>query len=181
MAQKEFKMRWLIYFFLIIGFITPVSYAESLYVLPYPSFMPGSPFHKVNLIKEEILKYWYFGNFGQFIYNLKQSDKYIVEAKTLFEYKQYLLGHQALKKSDGFFSMAPFYLERAKQEGKNIDQKKEFFSQSATKHIEVLIRMQSVVPQHFAWKPEKDNPTDLALWEAIQHSISIRDRLMKNE
>ena len=66
-------------------------FAESQYVLPYPSAMPGSFLYKLNLVQEEILRYWYFGDFGQFKYNLGLSDKYLVEAKTLFEYKQYLL------------------------------------------------------------------------------------------
>mgnify|MGYP001608189261 CR=1 FL=1 len=72
--------------------------------------------------------------------------------------------------------MAPFYLEKAKQEGKNTDQKNELFKQAALKHIEVLTSMQSVVPQHFVWEPEKDSPTDLSLRESIQNSISIRSK-----
>lgn len=150
------------------------------YVLPYPSFMPGSKFYSVHQIWEKIIQYWYFGNFSQFKYNLSQSDKYLVEAKTLFEYKQYLLGYQALKKSDNLFSMVPFYLQRAKQEGKNIDQKQEVFKQAALKHIEVLTKMQSIVPEHFVWKPEKDSSTNLFLREAIQNSISIRNKWIKS-
>ena len=69
--------------FLILA--TSFSFAESDYVLPYPSSMPGSKFYQIRLIWDEVKKYWYFGSFGQFEYNLKQSDKYLVEAKTLFE------------------------------------------------------------------------------------------------
>ena len=144
------------------------------YVLPYPSFMPGSKFYSVHQIWEKISRYWHFGNLAQFKYNLSQADKYLVEAKTLLEYKQYLLGYQALKKSDIFFSMAPFYLQKAKQEGKNIDEKKRLLDQAALKHIEVLTSIQSVVPEHFVWKPEKDGPTNLSLQESIQNSILIR-------
>ena len=60
------------------------AFAESPYVLPYPSAMPGSIFYKLNLIQDELLRFWYFGDFGQFKYNLAQSDKYLVEAINLF-------------------------------------------------------------------------------------------------
>src|SRR3989344_581593 len=57
------------------------SLAQSSYVLPYPPPMPGSFLYKIRLLSEQIQQYWYFGNFGQFSYNLKQSDKYLVQAK----------------------------------------------------------------------------------------------------
>ncbi len=164
--------------FVTILFLFPKTYvyAKSAYVLPYPSSMPGSSLYKVHLVWEEISRYWYFGNFSQFKYNLSQADKYLVESKTLFEYKQYLLGYQALKKSDRFFSTAPLYLQKAKQEGKNTDQKKKVLDQAALKHIEVLTSIQSIVPEHFVWEPEKDSPTELSLQESIQNSISTRSK-----
>src|SRR3990167_6873899 len=88
---------------LCFAFIAPKIYAQSSYVLPYPGEMPGNKVYKLNLIKEKLEKYFYFGNFSQFNYNLKYADKYLVEAKTLFEYKQFLLGDSALKKSDSYF------------------------------------------------------------------------------
>ena len=72
--------------FIITLFLFMVSarlvYAESDYVLPYPASMPGSKFYILQEIKNNLMKYWYFGNFGQFTYNLNQADKFIVEAKT---------------------------------------------------------------------------------------------------
>ena len=76
-------------FFIIL--IPSSVYAQSSYVLPYPSQMPGGLYYKIHLIYENVSKYWYFGDFGRFDYNLKQSDKYLVETKTLFEYKQILV------------------------------------------------------------------------------------------
>lgn len=167
--------------FITILFLFPKTYvyAESTHVLPYPSFMPGSSLYKVHLVWEKISRYWHFGNFSQFKYNLSQADKYLVESKILFEYKQYLLGYQALKKSDRFFSMIPFYLKKAEQEGKDVNQKQEIFRQAAFRHIEILKEIQSGVPEHFVWEPEKDSPTDLFLRESIQNSISIRYKLMQ--
>lgn len=125
------------------------------------------------------MQYWYFGDFSQFKYNLEESDRYLVEAKILFEYKQYLLGYQALKKSDNFFSKAPPFRHKAKQEGKNTDEKQEILNQAALKHIEVLENLQVLVPERFVWEPEKDSPTDLLLQASINNSISIRNKWLK--
>lgn len=171
-------MRWLSYMLLIFVFIVPVSYAESSYVLPYPSFMPGSPFYKLNLIKEEILKYWYFGNFAQFEYNLKQSDKYLIEAKTLFAYKQYLLGYQALKNSDRYFQRTLPYLLRAKNEGKDIIKKQNELKAAALKHIEMLGLIKQQIPRQFVWRPEKSPPTTLNLHDEIENSIKARKQVL---
>ncbi|MCL4418206.1 MAG: hypothetical protein M1365_16230 [Actinobacteria bacterium] len=117
-------MRSHIFVLLVVVFITfiPLSTkasAQSSYVLPYPSAMPGSSSYKIHQLYESIIKYWYFGNLGQFKYNLKQSDKYLVEAKTLFEYNQYLLASKALTKSDYYFKNIEPYLLKAKNEIKN--------------------------------------------------------------
>ena len=106
-----------LFVFLIILFVFSIIpqplFAEASYVLPYPSAMPGSKFYKLHQLFEKFEKYWYFGNFSNFHYNLKYSDKYLVEAKTLFEYKQYLLAYQALKKSNSFFLKTKQSLENA--------------------------------------------------------------------
>lgn len=178
--MKNEKLFILVVVGLIISnlIFTPWVSAESQYVLPYPSFMPGSPLYKLNLIKEEILKYWYFGNFGQFTYNLKQSDKYLVEAKTLFEYKQYLLGYQALKNSDRYFQRTFPYLLRAKNEKKNIIQKEAILKEAALKHIEVLDLIKQQVPRQFVWRPEKSFPTVLNLHDEIEKSIKARKQVL---
>ncbi|MFH1832983.1 MAG: hypothetical protein ABH816_02340 [Candidatus Levyibacteriota bacterium] len=136
--------------------------------------MPGSIFYKVNLIKDKILEYWYFGNFGQFEYNQKLSDKYLVEAKTLFEYSQYLLACSALKKSNEYFENIYPNLIQAKKENKNISRKQQLFKEEALKHIEELIKLEKEVPNSFYWQPEKTSPTILNLKQLIQESINIR-------
>jgi len=154
-------------------FAQPI-FAESSYVLPYPSAMPGSIFYKLNLIKEEILKYWFFGDFGQFHYSLKQSDKYLVEAKTLFDYKQYLLADAALKKSDRYFNKIYPNISSAKDNGKNISEKEKILEDAAEKHIEEFTKLKSIVPSVFDWTPERDSPTTLNLWESLDTSIKLR-------
>lgn len=149
-------------------------FAQSDYVLPYPAVMPGSKLYVLQEIKNAALQYWYFGNFGQFTYNLKQSDKYLVEVKTLLEYKQYLLGYEALGKSDEYFQRLHQNLNNAEKEGKDITEKKQILKNASLKHKEVLKRLRHDVPESFTWQPEKKSATELKLKEAIEKAIKIR-------
>ena len=167
-----------IYLFIILFFLIfsnpSRAFADSDYVLPYPSAMPGSIFYKLNLIQEEILKFWHFGDFGQFKYNLQQSDKYLVEAKTLFDYKQYLLAYQALQKSDNYFKKIESVILSAKKNGKNTIDKEKLLKEAAEKHIEELAKLKQNLPPTFEWRPEKQQPRILNLKEAFEISIKIR-------
>jgi len=166
-----------ILFFFFLTFFSPVLvFAESSYVLPYPSSMPGSLFYKVHLVFEGISKYWYFGDFGQFEYNLKMADKYLVEAKTLLEYKQYLLGYKSLQESDFYFSNILPSLMKAEKNNKNIVQKNLVLKQAAGKHIETLEKMELNTPAIFIWQPEKALPTTLYLKKAIISSALLRKK-----
>ncbi len=148
--------------------------AKSSYVLPYPSVMPGGLSYKVHLIWETINQYWYFGDFGQFEYNLKQSDKYLVEAKTLFEYEQFLLGVDSLKKSDEYFKKAPSHLRQAAKNHKDISIKQKELRTASERHVEVLSQMEKIFPEIIHWIPEKVAPTDLPLHSLLYSSIQIR-------
>jgi len=172
--ENFFRLFILILFFLI--FFKNTVFAQSNYVLPYPSSMPGSFSYKIHLIYESISRYWYFGDFGQFDYGLKMTDKYLVEVKTLFEYKQYLLGYKALKKSDQYFVDILPNLKRAEKNNKNILQKKAILGEAAQKHIEVLRGMISKIPGTIVWEPEKSIPTTLNLKKAIDESILFREK-----
>jgi len=171
-----FKLLFLTIFILTF-FLPSRVFAESGYVLPYPAVMPGNKLHRVQEMKNMALKYWYFGSIGQFEYNRKMADTYLVEAKTLFEYKQYLLGFRALQKSNNYFEKAPFYLERAEKEGKDISEKKEVLKKASEKHKEVLSNMQQYTPKEFFWQPEKVKPTMLKIHEEIEKAIEIRNKL----
>lgn len=152
--------------------------ASSAYVLPYPSFMPGTMLYRPHLLFEVISKYWYFGNFSQFKYHLKESDKYLVESKTLFEYSQYLYAYKSLKKSDEFFEKTLPYLVNAGKEGKDTRQNRKILSQAAQKHIEVLQKLSNEMPDKFLWKPEKEKPTLINIRDNIENSISIRSKYL---
>ena len=169
---------WMLFLINFLFFKTTASFAESGYVLPYPPQMPGSFMYKLRLASEEIQKYWYFGDFGQFTYSLKQADKYLVEAKTLFEYKQYLLGIQALKKSDTYFTNTFSWMIKAKKKHKDIVQKQKVLKSATLKHIELLNQLKLNVPETFVWRPEKLSPTVLNLKKAIDESIPVRNKYL---
>jgi hypothetical protein len=135
--------------------------------------MPGSIFYKLNLIQEELLRFWYFGDFGQFKYNLSQSDKYLVEAITLFDYKQYLLAYNALSKSNQYFKKIKPSLESAERNGKDIIDKEAILTQAAQKHIEELLKLRQSLPPVFEWRPEKEQPRILNLHEEFDNSMSF--------
>lgn len=166
---------WILIFFILFSFpFANYCLAESNYVLPYPSFMPGNTLYKIHLVIEEIEKYWYFGSIGQFKYNLQQADKYLIEAKTLFEYKQYLLADKALKESDRYFENISKSLTSAQKDKKNISQNETLLKEASVKHIEELVRISNQVPAVFIWQPEKALPTELDLRNTISTSIELR-------
>lgn len=176
MKNEKFVRIFILIFLFLIFFKTPV-FAQSNYVLPYPSKMPGNLSYKIHIIYENVSKYWYFGDFGQFDYNLKMSDKYLVEAKTLFEYKQYLLGYNALQKSNSYFLNIMPNLVSAEKKNKNILQKKTILNEASQKHIEILKKMEINTPDTFNWQPEKALPTMLDIKGTIENSINVRNDL----
>ena len=176
-VKMKLKTVALVFLFFLICSFKPV-FADSTYVLPYPSFMPGSFLYKPHLLLEEILKFWYFGNFGQFEYNLKESDKYLVEAKTLFEYNQFLEASKSLKKSNYYFQKTLPYLLLAQKEGKNISEKKELLRQASAKHIEVLEKLSKDLPDKFTWTPEKRKPTVIYIKDDLKKAISERSKFL---
>lgn len=152
------------------------AFASSSYVLPYPSVMPGSKFYKLRVVFELIEKYWYFGNLSQFKYNLSLSDRYLVEAKTLFEYNQFLLADNALKKSDKYFVNASLSINKAENNDENVNDIKKIFVSASQKHREVLSALENELPDVYNWTPEKGNASKLEIRDDIQKSIKIRQR-----
>ena len=170
------KKSFLIILFLLLQFSTSHVFANSSYVLPYPGAMPGKFIYKPKLIFEKLEAYWYFGDFAKFDYNLKESDHYLVESKTLFEYGQYLLAYSALKKSDAYFMKVNPSLKSAKTHGKDISEKKLTYDIASEKHIEVLRQLKTQLPLVYHWDPEKVAPTDLKIGDALDESIRIRSK-----
>lgn len=147
---------------------TPV---HASYVLPYPSFMPGNKAYKISRLLDTISAYWYRGNIAQVKYHLGLSDKYLVESKTLFEYKQYLLGMDALERSTKEFQTVPIYIKNGIAEGKDMKGFQNTITNAAIEHIRVLDEMKKGSPEEFRWTPEKASPSDLSLHNTIDKAV----------
>jgi len=144
---------------LLIAYCLFAFPVHAEYVLPYPSFMPGNKLYNITRAIDKIENYWYFGTIAQTKYHLKLSDKYLVEAKTLFEYKQYLLATDALARSDLEFKALP---------------KSKIVARAAQKHRQVLESLLLTVPPEFVWTPEKSSAIPLDLYGILSHSITLR-------
>jgi hypothetical protein len=174
--MKKYIKAWLVAVFIFTTTLFPsLAEARSTYVLPYPGSMPGNKLYKISQIQENLQKYWYFGSFASFDYDRKYSDKYLVEAKILFEYEQYLLGYNALLISDRYFSRLPNTLKKAVDEKKDISEKKTILLSEAEKHKEVLRTLLNTTPETVNWVPENEVPRVIPLHVVIRRSIDIRE------
>lgn len=143
-------MRYLI--LLVMLLCVPRIYA---YTLPYPSYMPGHRLYKVSRIFDSLKSYWYWGTIAQSKYHRSLSDKYLVEAKTLFEYKQYLLAVDALNRSNEHI--------------------KTFSHEQMKIHRDVLEQLKQALPKEFLWQPEKQTSTLLPLHKLLDEAIKLRN------
>lgn len=158
-----------IFFF---GMLPQTVHAE--YVLPYPSYMPGNKIYRVTRIIDRIKKPLYFGSLGRYKYHLSLADKYLVEAKTLFEYRQYLLAVDALERSDREFASAAPYVSRGMKEGKDMRIYARNLQDASDVHISVLENLKEMLPASFEWRPEKTSATNLRLADMLDVSVALR-------
>jgi len=173
MLLKKARSLFLVFLFFLL--ITQKTLATSSYVLPYPGLMPGHKLYRIKQVFDQLSRFWAFGNFSCYKYELKLADKKLVEAKVLFEYQQYLLAVDALSDSDQHFQKAACYLEKAEMEGRDISQKMANLKAAAEKHKEVLENLKEELPEQFLWQPEKKEATELKLESAITKAIKIRE------
>lgn len=171
------KKTWFLLALITYYLVLPRSvFAE--YVLPYPSYMPGNTLYKITRITDILKGYWYFGNIAQIRYHLGLSDKYLVEAKTLMEYKQYLLGDDALNRSNKEFSALPAYIEKTKHEYTDISSFQKTIGGAAAAHDAVLQKLETMVPVQFTWTPEKSTATQLFLQKDIEQARALRQEVL---
>lgn len=171
--KKFFKYLGLV----LIGGITLFVCTKEVkaeHILPYPSFMPGNKLYWITRVFDKVKRPFYFGNISSYKYHLSLADKYLIEAKTLFEYKQYLLAVDALARSDVEFVNVPVYIKRAKAEHKDMRNFEIQYQEAAVVHQQVLERLLAELPDQFLWTPEKKSPTNLPLRDLIYKSISLR-------
>lgn len=170
---------------IFVGFIISVIYCFSAlqtvyadYVLPYPGYMPGNKLYRVSRILDKAKEPLYFGSLSAYKYHLGLADKYLVEAKVLFEYKQYLLAVDALTRSDKEFAVLPRYLVQASKQQKDVSPFKQQLSEASRKHAQILGELLVKLPDTFTWTPEKTNATLLPLKDLLQSSMNIRSNVL---
>ena len=146
------------YVVLFVVALTIATHVHEGYVLPYPSYMPGHKLYRVSRVLDDLKKYWYWGNIAGAKYHIGLSDKYLVEAKILFEYKQYPLALDALKRSDEQFQK----ISRDSSEANEA-------------HIVLLKKLMSELPESYTWQEEHQSPIVLDLHSALRRSIDIRN------
>ena len=153
-------------------FIPQIVFAK--YVLPYPSYMPGNKLYTISKVWETLESWWYWGAIGQTKYHMMLADKYLVEAKTLFEYKQYMLAINALQKSDEHILQVPKSIILGERQGKDMTQFSSLFTQEQDVHRVVLVALQTELPKTFIWTPEKAIPTTLDINGVLSRAIILR-------
>ncbi|MEK7129533.1 MAG: hypothetical protein AAB803_00800 [Patescibacteria group bacterium] len=163
--------------FLLLSFslsllLRSVAYAD--YLLPYPSYMPGNKLYRASKLLDRLGVYWHWGTIASFNYRLAMSDKYLVEAKTLFEYKQYLLAVDALRRSNEQFQMLSPLLTRVGNEGKEAGKLAERMVEASSVHRGVLERLKRELPAEFIWKPEKRESTTLDFATLLTEAMELR-------
>ena len=163
--------------FIFLSLSSPV-YAD--YVLPYPSYMPGNKLYQISRALDILSQWWYWGNIASVKYHLKLADKYIVEAKTLFEYRQYLLANNALDRSNKQFQMLHFFIERAQREGKDTKFLQLQVREATQKHINILERLKDELPKEFIWIPEKTESITLHIFSLLNSAIEVRRTMLLN-
>lgn len=161
---------------LVLAFISvaPFVSVHAGYVLPYPSFMPGNKLYAVSRIMDRVQYFWHWGDIARARYYMALSDTYLVEAKTLMEYRQYLLGRDALIRSDAAFSGILPHIRKAEANGKDTSVLLGMHKEEALMHTQVLMRLTESLPEEFEWRPEKDEPQTLKLHDVINESLQLR-------
>lgn len=170
MRRKQY-IAWVFLVSVVLFWAKPV-WAE--YVLPYPAYMPGSKFYRISRILDTLKNYWYWGDIAQIKYHLGLSDKYLVEAKTLFEYKQYLLAIDALSRSSSHVTYVLPLLKNGTQDGKDTRLFVQMIKNAMVTHQEVLIMLRRDLPENFFWTPEKVTPSVLSLHKNLDDAIRLR-------
>ncbi|MCR4264189.1 MAG: glycosyltransferase family 2 protein [Candidatus Roizmanbacteria bacterium] len=157
----------------VLLFASP-SYASD-YMLPYPSYMPGNKLYRIDDWWDRLQKYWYFGDMGGLKYHRTMADKYVIEAKTLFEYQQYKLAVNALQKSDQHFADAYVYLIDVKNEHKDDGEQGELLRQSSEKHTQLIDDLSESLPDKVTWQEEQKDAEDIRLDMIFTKAKTVRN------
>ncbi len=173
-------MKYFLSFFLLTLIFSTPSLVFSEYVLPYPSAMPGNKMYRVSRVLDHVKRYWSFGSIAQAKHIMNMADKYLVEAKILFEYKQYLLAFDALNHSDNEIIQLPERIQSGKAEKKNMSLVVASLKEQMSTHEKLLTKLYRELPPEFIWTPEKISSTVLSIHERLTASIKLRQNIREN-
>jgi hypothetical protein len=107
------------------------------------------------------------------------SDKYFVESKILFEYKQYSLAVNALVRSNIELERLPRIFEAVIKEKKEIHRIFTETKEDMTVQIQLLQQMKEIFPIQYSWEPENQQASVLKIGEEIDNAIFIRQSVLK--
>lgn len=169
-----------VFLFAVIFYYLSPPLAHAEYVLPYPSYMPGNKLYRVTRIVDRLKKPFYFGTIARIKYHAALADKYLVEAKTLFEYKQYLLALDALSRSDREVAAMVPGIARGGKEGKDMRAFVRQTQEMCDTHLLILNGLKLRLPVTFEWTPEKSIPTTLPLGDRLTSSVILRSSIKEN-
>lgn len=161
------------YFFLCL-FLFATSVKAQEYVLPYPGPMPGNKMYTLMAVVDKFQEFWHWGSIAKFRYHIALADKYIIEAKTLYEYKQYLLATDALRRSNQQFARVSSWLVAGVEEGKDMSQYFQQMNLAAIAHQKLLSDLYQRVPSKYIWSPEQTAATELDLHTELGQSVKLR-------
>lgn len=159
---------------ILFSFFLLPSFVGASYILPYPSYMPGNKLYKVSKVIEKFEKWWYWGSISHIKYNMKLADKYLVEAKTLFEYKQYLLALEAIRGSDTYVTSVPLFIRQSREEKKDVRELELLYESELRVHKQVIQKLLDELPGQFTWTPEKAEATVLNIHDELSRSLELR-------
>lgn len=168
---------FVVFVILLASLFSFIPSVHASYVLPYPSYMPGNKLYRISRFIDASKKWWHWGNIASAKYHLGLADKYLVETKTLFEYKQYLLALDALVRSNEHVGQIPAFIEAAKKEGKDMKAQGQIVVEAMDVHNDVLTKLVREVPAEFFWQPEKSSGSSLKIKELLTKSIDLRQKL----
>jgi hypothetical protein len=118
--------------------------------------------------------YWNFGDIAGIKYERALSDKYMVEAKTLFDFGQYKLAVDALAKSDLHFAQAIVHAIEIGYKQKDDGTQKKILQNQAEKHKEVLDSLSGSLPDTITWDTEQTGSEELSISLIINKSKILR-------
>ena len=126
---------------------------------------------------DETKRYWYWGTIGNIKYYMMLSDKDLVEAKTLFEYKQYLLALDALDRSNKNIHRLRSLVLLSEREKKDISSLLPIIQEDMFVHESILNTLRNQLPMETLWQPEKQSSVLLQLHQSLDAAIEQRKNI----